>query len=572
MWRALTIVLAVALAAALVPLVRHFREAPPPPEPVVRTSFTMPPGVEAGAGDAMLDAAISGDSSRIAFVASRDGQVRLWHRATDAAVAEPLAGTDGAMMPAWKPGNGVIAFFASGALNQVAVSDGAVRRLSAAPAPGGVSWQADGSLLFAPDGSGVIKLLRNGQLTDATRLASSDRAHVFPFAIDGGRFIYVALRTDGTRVVRLSGRGDDVDLTQTSGHAELISDVLVWVRDGVLLAQRIDFDRRVLIGRATALVAREGVAASGRGLFAASRRLVLAAAGGASSRELAWFDASGQRLSTIIEPGDYSQVRLSPDDRRVAVSALDPLLRTLDVFAASLDNPGRLTRLSLSLGADTDPAWSPDSARLGYRSTQRGGSQVLTRALEPATAPEVPLPNAQPNETVTDWRRNELLLQAPSASSGFDVWMLDTASGTRTQVTRGGFNESAATWSPEGSHLALVSDESGQPEVYVVRWPGADGRVRVSFGGGTRPQWGRNGRSLFFMRDSRIMRTTMTVRGAELTFSTPEAVVDAPGLVDFSIAHHSDRFAVLTRASGARSTITEAITGWMSLVPAAPPR
>lgn len=572
MWRALTLVLALALAATLVPVLRHLREAPPPPEPVLRTSFTTPPGVEAGAGDAMLDAAISHDSLQIAFVASRDGQVRLWHRAADAATAEPLAGTDGALMPAWKRGNGVVAFFSSDGLNQVTLSDGAIRRLAAAPAPGGVSWQADGSLLFAPDANGAIKLLRNSQLTDATRLASSDRAHLFPSAIDGGGFVYVALRTDGTRIVRLSGRGDDVDLTQTSGHAQLIAGVLVWVRDGVLLAQRIDFERRLLVGRATALVPRAGVAANGRGFFAASDRLLLAAAGGTSTRELAWFDAAGKRLSPIAEPGEYSQVRLSRDDRRIAVSALDPLLRTLDVFAAALDNPGRLARMSLSLGADSDPAWSPDSARVAYRSLQRGASQTLTRALEPAAAPEVPLPHAQPNETITDWRNNELLLQIPSTSSALDVWMLDAASGMRTQVTRGGFNESGATWSPAASHVAYVSDESGQPEVYVVRWPGADGRVRVSFGGGTRPQWGRDGRTLFFMRESRIMRTTMRAQGVALMFSTPETVLDAPGLVDFSTAHHSDRFAVLTRASGSRNTPADAIAGWMSLVPAPPPR
>jgi Tol biopolymer transport system component len=346
----------------------------------------------------------------------------------------------------------------------------------------------------------------------------------------------------------------------------------VWVRDGVLLAQRIDFERRVLIGRATALVPRAGVGANGRGFFAASGRLVLAAAGGTSARELTWLDASGQPGTSIVEPGDYAQVRLSPDDRRIAVSALDPLLRTLDVFAASLDNPGRLARMSLSLGADSDPAWSPDSARVAYRSVQGGASQILTRALEPAAAPELPLPHTQPNETVTDWRNNGLLLQVPSASSGLDVWMLDAASGTRTQITRGGFNESGATWSPDASHVAYVSDESGQPEVYVVRWPGADRRVRVSFGGGTRPQWGREGDTLFFMRESRIMRTTTRVEGAELMFSTPETVRDAPGLVDFSIAHRSNRFAVLTRAAGSRNTVADAITGWMSLVPAPPPR
>jgi Tol biopolymer transport system component len=340
----------------------------------------------------------------------------------------------------------------------------------------------------------------------------------------------------------------------------------------VLLGQRIDLEGGRLIGRATALVPRVGVAPSGRGFFAGSPRLLLAAAGGTPARDLSWFDATGRRVGPILEPGNYSQVRLSPDDRRVAVTAVDPLLRTLDVFAASLDRPGRLARLSLSLGPDSDPVWSSDGSRVAYRSVARGSTHILTRDAAGADSAEAPLMQILADDTVTDWRGTQLLVQAPSTSGGLDVWMVNQRAGSRMPVARGGFNESAAVWSPDGSRIAYVSDESGQPDVYVVRWPGADQRVRVSFAGGTRPQWGRDGMTLFFMRETRVMRTRGTSDGRELAFSTSEPVLDTPGLLDFAVAHQSDRFAVLTQAASSAAAPADLISGWSSLIPAPPPR
>lgn len=45
--------------------------------------------------------ALSPDGKRLVFVASGDGQPRLWLRPLDAVTAQPLAGTEGAAHPFW---------------------------------------------------------------------------------------------------------------------------------------------------------------------------------------------------------------------------------------------------------------------------------------------------------------------------------------------------------------------------------------------------------------------------------------------------------------------------------------
>ena len=79
---------------------------------------------------------------------------------------------------------------------------------------------------------------------------------------------------------------------------------------------------------------------------------------------------------------------------------------------------------------------------------------------------------------------------------------------TRTTMVKSGFNDTDGRWSPDGTWLAYVSDESGRPDIYAN--PREGNRVRVSFGGGTRPRWSRDGHSIFFLRGSTIMRATLT--------------------------------------------------------------
>jgi len=52
-----------------------------------------------------------------------------------------------------------------------------------------------------------------------------------------------------------------------------------------------------------------------------------------------------------------------------------------------------------------------------------------------------------------------------------------------------------------------------------------------------RPRWSRGGRSLFFLRGTQIMRSTIDDGGG---FAVAHAIVDVPGLRDFDVAHTRD--------------------------------
>lgn len=576
-WKVSAVVLAVVLLALAGPAIRHLRETPPPPAPVLHAQLAVPTGVALGAGADALDAAIAPDGGRSVFVATRDGRTDLWLVTFADGTTRRLEGTTGAAFPAWKRDGSAIAFFAGNKLQTLTLSSGQIIDIADAAAPGGVTWLDSGGLVFVSEASSGLRKVDGGATSQLTMLAPGDTSHAFPFADAAGHVFYVAMRDDGRRVVRRLDSADTGaatrEITDTSSHVEVHGDVLVHMRDNVLLAQRLDDAGTRPIGRSTALATDVGRSERGRGFFATSPRLALWAPTLPRATALAWFDAAGMRLATATEPGDYWQVRLSPDERNAAVTLLDPLLRTLDVHVVPLGAPGTARRISLAIGPDTDPVWSPDGRTLLYRSVQAGPGSLVTRPATPSASQEVAVLTRDADLTPSDWRGGLILFHATGAGGTRTVRVLDRTRDTEEAVTAPGFSSWNARWSANGRWVAYVSDEGGQADVYVQTWPGSDARVRVSFGGGQRPQWGDNG-ALYFLRADSVM-TSIVTESAGLVASTPQPVVTAAGLRDFAFARSRNGFLVISATPTTRSPEGHLILDWLGLVPpppAPPPR
>lgn len=571
--RSIAGLLALLLVAVSIPAWRHLREQPPPPPATVRGAFTPPSGAELGAGDDVLDAAMSPDGRRIAFVATSNGAAALWVRNLGDDATRVLDGTAGASLPAWSPDGSALLYFAGGRLRRLDLGNGGSADVADAPAPRGAAWLPNGSIVFSPTGRGPLRRLQNGTATDATMLRDGEIGHLLPVRVgDANDFAYVAVRDDGRRDVRLVNGPDDRALTRTSGHAEVVGDVLVHLLDGTLSAQRIDAERGMLAGGRVPLAFEVGTSAAGRGFFAASARVVVSAGAAVRARQLVWISPDGRRLGTLGEPADYWQVRLSADDRRAAITMLDPLLRTLDVFVRPTTGTATPRRVSLLISPDTDPVWAPDGTRVLYRTLRSGRADLVTRPAEFSEAADVIVVGSDLEETGTDWRGGDVLFQAPGQGTGSDLWRFEMASGRLAPVARGGFNESDARWSPDGRAIAYVSDEPGQADVFVAPWPALEPRIRVTQTGGTRPRWSRDGNAVYFLRGDRLMRAGVSRGAGGMQASDPELVAEVGSVRDYEPARLSDRLLAILPVERTSAPPAGVVVDWMSLLPPAAPR
>jgi hypothetical protein len=73
------------------------------------------------------------------------------------------------------------------------------------------------------------------------------------------------------------------------------------------------------------------------------------------------------------------------------------------------------------------------------------------------------------------------------------------------------------------------SDEPGQTEVFLRRFPVTQEVWRVSTSGGQQPSWGRDGKEIFFVStDGRIMAAPFAAAGGAPSIGQPQALFRSP--------------------------------------------
>jgi len=96
----------------------------------------------------------------------------------------------------------------------------------------------------------------------------------------------------------------------------------------------------------------------------------------------------------------------------------------------------------------------------------------------------------------------------------------------------------------------------------VAKPEAASPRRRVSFAGGTRPQWSADGRSIVFLRDGRLMRTDDQGNG---TFSTPREIGEARGIRDFAVARRSNRILAIVPRERTENPVINVVLNWSTI-------
>ena len=106
--------------------------------------------------------AVSPDGTTIAFLAVVPGGRRMiWLRSREVLASRPLAGTEGADGPFWKPDSQSLGFFAEGKIQTVSIRGGAPHTICDAAGPTHhATWNNAGDILFVADQRGTGGLVR----------------------------------------------------------------------------------------------------------------------------------------------------------------------------------------------------------------------------------------------------------------------------------------------------------------------------------------------------------------------------------------------------------------------------
>ena len=99
--------------------------------------------------------------------------------------------------------------------------------------------------------------------------------------------------------------------------------------------------------------------------------------------------------------------------------------------------------------------------------------------------------------------------------------------GKARPVVEGPFEETLATFSPDGRYVTYASDETGRTEVYLRSLPGEGSPWQISLEGGQTPVWRADGREMFFYGEDGFIHAVEVDLEGGVNIGTPRPLFRA---------------------------------------------
>jgi Tol biopolymer transport system component len=523
--------------------------------------------------------AVSPDGSQLAYVAS-DSQHgrRIFLRPLSALDARPIPGTEGANSLFFSSDGRSLAFFAQDKLKRVELAGGtAVSICDVSPgAHFSGTWGRGGNILFTGvTKQAIARVSAAGGVPAETVRCDPSRGEArvgWPwFLPDGERFLYFLRHLDGRGELMLAepGKRPRPVMPVESAVQYVDPGYLVFAREGALLAQRFDADSGRVVGEPFSIAERvRYFASTGAASFATSRTGTLAYQSQENVRNLTWFDRAGRELGTAGSPGYYLSVSISPDGRRAVFDRARPGIGTYDIWSLDFER-GTETPVTSEPGTEVYPIWLQGGRSVAYSVARNGTPQLFRRDL--ATGKEEKLLSAggfQIAEDVSPDGRS-LVYRESSGQGWFDVWALDLSGGGKpVALLQSPFSKDDVRFSPDGRFLAMITDESGQSEVYVTAYPGPGERIRVSTGGARGLRWSRDGRELLYLSADGHMMSVPVKTSSSPELGAPTALFELKGSIwaAFDVSPDGKRFLAIVPKIVADDLPLTVVANWASEV------
>ena len=532
--------------------------------------LSVPTGPLAATGHVASPAvAISPDGSQIAYVAGTGSRGQVFVRHLGSGTATPVAGAENAFGPFFSPDGEWLAFVADGMLTKTRLSDGTIVVLTGAQEMHSASWTDDGTILMGAISdyqSGLTRISEDGGAPE-TLLPPADSLGFFllyPSLLPGGDgVVFTSVNGSGLPlgIWHLSiGTGELRRLVEGAGMARYLpTGHLLYAASGGLYAVPFDANEGTVTGAPIRVVpdalveqlgepsiAHFAVAGNGTLVYLANEEAVDLA------QRFLWVDRAGQEepIAFLSEPEAAARIgsiwgpRLSPDDTRMVFWTSDPEAQEANagyngaVWIADLER-GSLSPMPRDSMENFWSAWTPD----GQDVVSSGGGMsgdlsvaLYSRRLDrvgPAVQRTHPGPSQwhQPYSFTADG--SLLLFQQSEMGVGHDIWVLPwTGDGDPWPFLATPAEEYQPAISPDGRWLAYVSDESGQPEVYLTDFPEGNTRHLVSVGGGSSPAWTSDGREVVYRKpvEGLVAMVSVAVEAGEdgIELGRPEELFRGP--------------------------------------------
>jgi serine/threonine-protein kinase len=493
---------------------------------VVHLEVGFPPGVEPATGR-QGGIAIAPDGKSIAMVGFTNGQRRLFVRRLDAPEAVDLSGTSGSGV--FSPDSKSVAFVNNfTALTRVSLVDGQpvalaqggdfVSGVSLAWGEAGVLFTRGSSLWRVPAEGGEPRPLTT---LDASR---GEVFHTDPIVLPGGRtvlFSCLARAPGADRIEAISVEGGPRSVVVERATTPVWSPTghLLFAREGAVWA--VPFDSGAAVTRGSAvMVIPPGVLGTVRwgslGFQLSANGTLLFVPRNLDNKRFVSVGRDGSELSLGLPPGSYGNPRISPDGRRVAVEREGSVVDSVDLARGT-----RAVLVPAAVGT-LFVIWNGDGSRLVFRRFNVPSWVAADGSGGTGIVPGGDV-NTSPGSAGPDPDSFIGIRLRPETGGDLYLFSIEGVYPPKPLVATPAY-EGSPHLSPDNRWLVYQSNASGQPEIYVRRYPELDRAWPVSEGGGVQVRWSPTGREIFYRGAGQMMAVAFDGKGSEPVLGKPTAL------------------------------------------------
>jgi Tol biopolymer transport system component len=248
--------------------------------------------------------------------------------------------------------------------------------------------------------------------------------------------------------------------------------------------------------------------AAGMAAFA----LAHAAAPAGPAYELTLVDMLGQKkvLGTIP---NIAAPRVSPDGKRVAFEQPDTTgtyPQSMLIHVAELDklDKRRALQPTLTTTKNYSPAWSHDSGWVVFVATGNGSDSLFRELADGSIQPKYIIDGKAPEGM---YAGGQLTLLTLKGDKDYGVALFDMNTKRTTRFDQAGTAQYSSALSRDGLWIALTSNETGRPEVWLQSVKEASRRVQLTRQGGAHPQFSADGTAIYFDQGGKIFRINVAL-------------------------------------------------------------
>jgi Tol biopolymer transport system component len=208
-------------------------------------------------------------------------------------------------------------------------------------------------------------------------------------------------------------------------------------------------------------------------------------------------DGSALTRLTFSPGGDVSP-SWSPDGSLIAFSSYRDGGGGQEIYTIAPDGSGT-RRLTHTAATESDLSWSPDGRNLVYQTNRYGTESIEVLSLRDGSVRRVVPPVNGDHDPV--WSSDgRWILFVRIEADGYEIYKVHPNGRGLTNLTKNSFYDSAATWSPDSSRIAFMTNRDAPAsaqgnEIYVMRADGSRQR-RITFNSvrDFEPGWSPNGK------------------------------------------------------------------------------